>query len=69
MLDAIKKGAFLENYIVRIYRCEKDNPRSLVGIVEEVEAEGKKAFTNLDELGEIINPSTHKKHLDTDKRR
>ena len=47
----------MENYIVRIYRFEKDNPRHLVGIVESVEGEkrGKRAFTNLDDLWEILN--------------
>ena len=47
----------MENYIVRIYRFEKDNPRGLVGIVESVEGErrGKKAFTNFDDLWEILN--------------
>ncbi len=48
--------AFMD-YIVRIYRHEKDRPRSIVGIVEEVGAEGKRAFTNLDELWEILNRS------------
>ena len=42
------------DYIVRIYRFEKDKPKSLVGIVEEVGGEGKKAFTNYDELWEIL---------------
>jgi hypothetical protein len=50
----------LESYIVRIYRGEKDNSRNLVGIVEEVERDEKKAFTNLDELWTILN-STRKK--------
>ncbi len=48
----------MENYIVRIYRFEKDNPRHLVGIVESVPEDkkrGKRAFTNLDELWEILN--------------
>jgi hypothetical protein len=45
----------VESYIVRIYRGEKDNPRSFVGIVEEVSAEEKKAFTNLEELWAILN--------------
>ena len=43
------------NFIVRIYRFEKDNPKSLVGVVEEVGVKGKKAFTNYDELWEILN--------------
>lgn len=47
----------MENYIIRIYRFEKDNPRSLVGIVESVEGKrrGKRAFNNLDDLWEILN--------------
>ena len=45
------------DYIVRIYRHEKDRPRTIVGIVEEVGTEGKRAFTSLDELWEILNRS------------
>jgi hypothetical protein len=45
------------NYIVRIYRSEKDNPRKLVGLVEEVGKDGRRGFTNLDELWGILNPS------------
>jgi hypothetical protein len=45
----------MENYIVRIYRYEKDKPQKLMGIVEKVGEEGKKAFTNIDELWEILN--------------
>ena len=46
----------LANYVVRIYRFEENNPRALVGLVEEVGQKGKKAFTNFDELWEILNP-------------
>jgi len=45
----------LESFIVRIYRHEKKKPRSLVGVVERVGVEEKKAFTNLDELWEILS--------------
>ena len=47
----------MENYIVRIYRFQKDNPRQLVGIVESVEDEKreKRAFTQLDDLWQILN--------------
>ncbi len=47
----------VENYIVRIYRYQKDNPRRLVGTVESIEnkGRGKRAFTNLDDLWEILN--------------
>jgi len=44
----------LKTYVVRIYRFEKDNPKNLVGVVEEVGVKGKKAFTNYDELWEIL---------------
>ena len=51
------KEKIVENYIIRIYRFEKDNPRNLVGIVESVEGgrRDKRAFTNLDDLWEIFN--------------
>lgn len=45
----------MENYIVRIYRREKDGPQKFMGIVETVGEEGKKAFTHADELWEILN--------------
>lgn len=45
----------MDNYIVRIYRRERDNPRVLVGLVEEVGKKGKKAFNDLDDLWEILN--------------
>ncbi len=45
----------METYIVRIYRREEDDPRILVGVVEEVGVEGNKAFTNSDELLDILN--------------
>jgi hypothetical protein len=46
----------MENYIVKIYRDEKDHPRSIIGIVEAVGTEGKQSFTNVDELWHILNP-------------
>ena len=46
----------MKKYILSIYRGEKDKPRSLVGVVEEIGLKGRKAFTNLDELWEIVNP-------------
>jgi hypothetical protein len=47
----------MENYIIRIYRYEKDKPQKLMGIVETVGEEGKKAFTHVDELWDILNSS------------
>ena len=43
------------NYIIRIYRCEQDRPKSLVGVVEEAGKKGKKAFQSYDELWDILN--------------
>lgn len=45
----------MDSFIVRIYRGEKDSSRNLVGIVEEVECDEKRAFTNLDELWTILS--------------
>jgi hypothetical protein len=44
----------LESYIIRIYRYENNNPRSFVGVVEEVGVPEKRAFTNLEELWDIL---------------
>ncbi len=45
----------MDSYIVRIYRQEKKNPRLLVGTVEKVGKRGRAAFTNMDELWEIVD--------------
>ena len=49
--------AVLANYVVRIYRFDREKPRHIVGLVEEVGGRGKKAFTNYDELWEILSSS------------
>jgi hypothetical protein len=46
----------MTSYLVRIYRKAENNPHLLVGVVEEPGVNGKKAFTNLYELWEILNP-------------
>jgi hypothetical protein len=46
----------MNSYLVRIYRKADNNPRMLVGVVEEVGANDKKAFHNLHELWDILNP-------------
>jgi len=46
----------MESYLVRIYRREENNPRLLIGVVEEPGVKGKKAFSNLWELWDILNP-------------
>lgn len=57
----------LANYIVRIYRFQKNKPVNLVGVVEEVGTKGKKAFTNLNELWEILSSSKEMKNQERGK--
>ncbi len=45
----------MDSYVVRVYRQEKDNPSKLVGVVEEIGVKGKRAFTNIEDLWEILN--------------
>jgi hypothetical protein len=51
------------NYIIRIYRYDKDRPQSLVGVVVEPGEKVKKAFQSYDELWEILNSPKEAKHL------
>jgi len=46
----------MDSYLIRIYRREEDNPRMLVGIVQQVGNEEKKVFSNLNELWSILSP-------------
>ncbi len=46
----------MNTYLVRIYRRAENNPRMLVGVVEEIGKPQKRAFNNLDELWDILNP-------------
>ncbi len=46
----------MDSYLVRIYRRAENDTRMLVGVVEEVGASDKKAFHNLHELWDILNP-------------
>jgi hypothetical protein len=46
----------MNSYLVRIYRKTENNPRMLVGVVEEPGVKEKKAFSNLYELWDILNP-------------
>jgi len=44
----------MENYVIRIYRRDPDDPLKPVGMVEVVETSEKKAFTHASELVDII---------------
>lgn len=46
----------MNSYLVRIYRRSENNPTLLIGVATEVGKAEKKAFSNLYELWDIINP-------------
>ncbi len=60
---------FVASYIIRIYRFEKDRPKSLVGVVLEAGKKGKKAFQGCDELWEILNSSGESADADSPPKR
>jgi hypothetical protein len=47
----------MKDFIIRVYRLEKDDPRGLVGLVEIVGKKGRIAFKTMHELWEILNSS------------
>jgi len=51
----------MTSYLVRIYRKADNNMRLLVGVVEEPGVKEKKAFHNLYELWDILNPKKERK--------
>lgn len=51
----IKKPFIVDNYIVRIYRRDEEDIRKVAGIIEQVGAEEKQAFHNMDELCGILS--------------
>jgi hypothetical protein len=46
----------MNSYVIRIYRRAENNPRMLIGVVEEIGKTEKRAFNNLNELWDILNP-------------
>ena len=44
----------LDNYIIRIYRRDKSDPRLMVGTGEEIGTKEKKGFNSFEELREIL---------------
>ena len=45
----------MKTFIVHIYTCTKSDLDNFVGIAEEVGSDGKKAFTNPDDLLKIMS--------------
>ena len=44
----------MDSYVVRIYRRDPKDPRKSVGVVEQAEGKGERAFHNLEELIGIL---------------
>lgn len=44
----------MESYIVRIYRGDEGKSRKIVGIIEGIDSEEKRAFENIDDLWRIL---------------
>ena len=44
----------MENYIVRIYRRDPEDPKKIAGMVEHVGIDQGKSFTSIDELKGIL---------------
>jgi hypothetical protein len=61
--DLIPSGLIMQiaTYIVRHYRFKKNKPLSLMGVVEEVGVNGRRAFNHYDELWDILNESKSSK--------
>jgi hypothetical protein len=59
----------LKNYILRIYQYKKNNPGRFVGLVEEPQRKGKKAFTTFSELWEILNSGSKRSIGETKKKK
>ena len=45
----------MENYIVRVYRRDDQNPDEVIGMVERVEREDRRPFHSLSELCKILS--------------
>lgn len=55
----------MNSYLIRIYRRQENNPRLLVGVVEEPGLKEKKAFHNLYELWDILNLTRKKERTNS----
>jgi hypothetical protein len=60
----LRKSWIMKTFIVHIYGFKKNDPRSLLGVAEEVGSEGKRAFTNPDDLLKIMIPKEIQEEID-----
>ncbi len=59
----------MENYIVRIYRREQDNPEEIAGQVEDVEDGSVYAFDSIDCLDDIFLRAPRSLHKNKSRKR
>lgn len=59
----------MENYIVRIYRRDPEDPLKPVGMVEVVDTAETRTFTHAKELVDIICTGENSSFSDAEKRR
>lgn len=57
----------MQSFIVRIYRTAGEDQRRIVGVVEKPGVEGKQAFTQYDELWDILSRQAGKGRGNTGK--
>lgn len=48
----------METYIIRIYQRDKNDPKKVTGVVEEIGKEEKKGFISPDSLWRILTSSS-----------
>ncbi len=48
----------MENYIVRIYSRDSDDPCKVTGTLESIEGETRQSFFSLHALPALLNPAT-----------
>jgi hypothetical protein len=54
-------GNFSSDFIIRIYRFGRRNSRRFIGTAERVGGKGKRAFSTLEELWDILTKTKPKK--------
>jgi hypothetical protein len=47
----------MENYIVRIYRRDEQDPNNIVGTLESVEQQTRQSFKNMNALKRLLSSS------------
>ncbi len=56
----MKSKDLMKTYVIHIYRHNSADPKFIVGTIEKIGVHGKMAFSNRDELWEIMNSGSMK---------